>query len=226
MTFFFTFLVVGIVFILVFASQPWLIKQQVPWHYLLMAGHLVFLLTGLFIGLFLAPLLDLRLTMEHTATANIAITILLVCVFALRRMAVNYTELWPSIQRSLNTLVASFSILFIFTATLNLTALIRDQDLFAVTIPPLRPEILVSPIPQPPPPMVQVVPQPRPPVVQVVPQPTVVPTRLIQPRTRLRPTAILRPTATRVLVPTSTPTGTVTATPTIRRLLLPTRLPN
>lgn len=213
MTFFFTFLLLGIVFIFLFASQPWLIKQQVPWHYLLMAGHLVFLLTGLFIGLFIAPLLNLPLTMELITTATIAIAILLICVFVLRRMAVNFTDLWPSVQRSLNTLIVSFTILFLFTATLNITALIRGQDPFAAKVVPLRPEILVSPLPQQPPPM-----------VQVVPQPTTVPTLLIQPRTLLRPTAILQPTATRVLVPTPSPTGTVT--PTIRRRLIPTPLPN
>lgn len=204
-TAFFILLLPGVLFILLFAIQPWLIKHQVPWHYLLIAGHFVFLLTGLFIGLFAAPLLSLTVTMELTRTANIAITILLVCVFALREMVVFFTDLWPSVQRSLNTLIVPFAILFVFTTTINLAGLIGGQDLFAPRVVPLQPKVIAIPTPQ-----------TTLPSVRVVPQSTTPRTLLIQPR-------MLLPTRTRVLIPTPTPT--VTATPSPRRLI-PTRLPN
>ncbi|MCB0062469.1 MAG: hypothetical protein KDE19_10150 [Caldilineaceae bacterium] len=205
-TIFFPFLLLGVVFILLFASQPWLIKRQVPWHYLLIAGHLVFLLTGLFIGLFAAPLLNLTLTMESIKITNIATTILLICLLALRESVVYFTALWPSVQRSLNTLIVPFAILFVFTTTLNLTALISGQNLYSTVVIPLQPQVLPIPTRQPPLPSVRIV--PRPTTTQVL---------------RIQPRRLLRPTATRVLIPTPTPSATTT--PIVRRQLIPTRSP-
>ena len=187
--------------------QPWILKHQSSPQHLATAGHLLFLLTGLIIGLFAAPLLNLTLTMEITTTVSIVVTVLLISLLALNELAALFTRHWPVIQRTVNLVIVPLAILFVFTATLKLTAIIGGRDLFSTTVVPMQPEVLGVPAPQ-----------TTLPMVQVAPQPTATPA-LLQPRRRQ-----LLPTATWVLVPTQTPT--VTATPTAPRQLLPTLIPD